>query len=235
MIEKLTNYSLTGLLDRKGTVPSSFSGTASPFHNILNNEMTHSASLEKMVLDFLIKTIESILSKADQTDQWSSFSRTPSCWGDPFWQPLPASKKSVIRNRSQRCQPANRRDRKLTKSFKGRLIQYGVEPSLIKAVISVESNGNPQAVSPAGAQGLMQLMPKTAAELGVTDPFDPAQNIKAGTQVFKPASGPLPGKSKAGPGSLQLGHGQPGKKSRRACPKKPEITLSGWRNNINPI
>jgi soluble lytic murein transglycosylase-like protein len=56
-----------------------------------------------------------------------------------------------------------------------------VSPALVLAVISVESAGKPQAVSHAGAQGLMQLMPATAARFGVTDSMNTAQNIKGGT------------------------------------------------------
>lgn len=56
-----------------------------------------------------------------------------------------------------------------------------VSPALILAVISVESAGRSDAQSGAGAQGLMQLMPPTAMRFGVTDPFDPADNIKGGT------------------------------------------------------
>lgn len=56
-----------------------------------------------------------------------------------------------------------------------------VSPALVLAVISVESAGKPQAVSHAGAQGLMQLMPATAARFGVTDSMNTTQNIKGGT------------------------------------------------------
>lgn len=58
--------------------------------------------------------------------------------------------------------------------------KYGIDPNLVSAVVQVESGGNPRAVSPAGAMGLMQLMPSNVDEFGVNDPFDPDQNIDAG-------------------------------------------------------
>lgn len=62
--------------------------------------------------------------------------------------------------------------------------RFSLEPALIRAVIRTESAFDPLAVSSAGAQGLMQLMPALAAELGVVDAFDPRDNIMAGTQYL---------------------------------------------------
>ncbi len=65
--------------------------------------------------------------------------------------------------------------------------RYGVDPErlepLVYSMIAAESGGNPRAVSPVGAAGLMQLMPRTWKGAGVSDPHDPKQNVKAGTKI----------------------------------------------------
>jgi soluble lytic murein transglycosylase-like protein len=63
--------------------------------------------------------------------------------------------------------------------------RYGIDPALITSVISVESRFDPRAVSPAGAKGLMQLMDATAQGLGVTDSFDPVQNVFGGAKLLR--------------------------------------------------
>jgi soluble lytic murein transglycosylase-like protein len=62
---------------------------------------------------------------------------------------------------------------------------HDIEPQLVQAIVAVESNYNPQAVSRAGAQGLMQLMPSTAARYQVANPFDPRANIEGGLRYLK--------------------------------------------------
>jgi soluble lytic murein transglycosylase-like protein len=103
--------------------------------------------------------------------------------------------------------------------------RYGVEPELIAAVVQTESNGNPNAVSRVGAQGLMQLMPATAKDLGVQDPFNPADNINGGakflaelTQRFGLENGVAA--YNAGPGAVSRAGGIPPYRETQAYVKK---------------
>ena len=91
-----------------------------------------------------------------------------------------------------------------------------LEAKLLRAVIEQESAYRPCAVSPKGAKGLMQLMPDTAAQLGVKDPFDPQENIEAGAKYLKQLldkyKGDLPqtlGAYNAGPAAVDQAGGVP--------------------------
>jgi hypothetical protein len=94
--------------------------------------------------------------------------------------------------------------------------RFGVRPQLLRAVAQAESNFNPRAVSRAGAQGIMQLMPETARSLGVRDPFNPLENVFAGAAYLRSLLDRFGGDEKlalaaynAGPGAVRRYGGVP--------------------------
>jgi soluble lytic murein transglycosylase-like protein len=109
---------------------------------------------------------------------------------------------------------------------------FSIDPDLIHAVIQAESSFNPLAVSPVGAQGLMQLMPDVQQDMGVDDPFDPRQNIMAGAQYLKRLLerhkgniGLALASYNAGPGNVTKYRGVPPFKETRDYVKKIQTIL----------
>jgi len=85
--------------------------------------------------------------------------------------------------------------------------KYGLDPNLLRAVIQTESNGNPRAVSKAGAEGLMQLMPGTARRFGVRDSFDIQQNVDGGAQYLRYLANLFPGDTERQLAAYNAGEG----------------------------
>jgi hypothetical protein len=154
------------------------------FHSLLKEKVEEFQPLERMVIDVLSRALESLLEENEAT-------KGDLFLAPPLFFPLKEVPHKIIQEASLTIEPPLAASENLREKRDFDLIieqagqKYGVEPSLIKAVIEAESSGNPGAVSPSGAQGLMQLMPKTAAELGVYDPFDPAQSIMGGTRYLR--------------------------------------------------
>jgi soluble lytic murein transglycosylase-like protein len=133
-----------------------------------------------------------------------------------------ASSESSGRSR-RRSTPVRRHDDDAFDEIVGEVSQrYDIPVALIKAVIKAESAFNPRAVSRAGAQGLMQLMPGTAQSLGVEDSFDPGQNIDGGTHYLRILVDRYGGDLNlvlaaynAGPGAVEQADGIPYEDTRR--------------------
>jgi hypothetical protein len=186
MISRVENKSLLDFLKPSSQVlPSILQDSG--FQAILEKRLESSRTLDAIMIQFLSQTIERVLSDPGSEEDLDSgmFALSPSSL--PFLSlqkrvpPYPGAGSGTLTEASKYSQG----QQNLEPIIKEASDVEGVDPALVKAVIEVESGGNPMAVSPAGAQGLMQLMPDTAAELGVKDSLDPHQNIQAGTRFLK--------------------------------------------------
>jgi len=97
-------------------------------------------------------------------------------------------KAKALRGKTDRVPARDRSPQRFSRyeqHIQDQLAYYGIPTALVHAVIKTESDYDPNVVSSVGAQGLMQLMPRTGRAMGVTDPFDPRQNIMGGTRYLQ--------------------------------------------------
>jgi soluble lytic murein transglycosylase-like protein len=131
----------------------------------------------------LSRLLSAALSNSKQSGA-ANFSALPQSLAKAAPQTLGSISKPSTQTQTKAPVKAESADKPYDVLIKNAATKHGLDPNLIKAVVTAESDFNPQVVSKAGAMGLMQLMPGTAKDMGVENPFDPAQNIDGGSKYL---------------------------------------------------